>query len=63
VPETSANALNPFGDSDAKDSNYTGNKSIAFDWVPPDVPEDVVSCMQLKIHDRHENNLSFMEFV
>lgn len=63
MPETSANALNPFGGSDVRGSNYTGNKSIAFDWVPPDVPEDVVSCMQFKRCDRHENNLSLMEFV
>jgi hypothetical protein len=63
VPETSANAQNPFGCSGGRGSNYTGNKSISFDWVPPDVPEDVVSYMQLKRCDRHENNLSLMESV
>jgi hypothetical protein len=56
VPESSASVTNPFGGSALRGSNCTGNKSIAFDWIPPDVPEDVVSCMQFRRYDRHENN-------
>jgi hypothetical protein len=63
VPETSADVPNSFGGSAVRGSNCTGNKSIAFDWVPPDVPEDVVSCMQFKRCDRDESNFSFMEVV
>ncbi|XP_023717877.1 uncharacterized protein LOC111870096 isoform X2 [Cryptotermes secundus] len=43
VPESSASVPSPFGGSALRGSNFTGNKSIAFDWVPPDVPEDVAA--------------------
>jgi hypothetical protein len=45
VPVTLKSVPSPFGGSVVGGSNYVGNKSVAFDWVPPDVPEDLVSCM------------------
>jgi hypothetical protein len=43
VSQTSTSVPNPFGGSAVRGCNCVGNKSVAFDWVPPDVPEDVVS--------------------
>jgi hypothetical protein len=48
VPETSANVTSAAGDIASRNSNYTGNKSIAFDWVPPGVSEDIVSFSHFK---------------
>lgn len=48
VPETSISAANTVGSSGNTSTNTTGNKKgIAFDWIPPDVPEDVVSVNDL----------------
>jgi hypothetical protein len=53
MPQTSVSVPNAFGGIASRNSNCTGNKSIAFDWVPPDVSEDVVSCSHFK---RCKNN-------
>jgi hypothetical protein len=45
VPQTSTSAPNPSVGSAVRRPVCAGNKSVAFDWVPPDVPEDVVSHM------------------
>lgn len=45
VPETLKSVPNKFGGSVVRGSDCVGNKSVAFDWVPPDVPEDLVSCV------------------
>jgi hypothetical protein len=43
-----------FGGITSRNSNFTGNETIAFDWVPPDVSEDVVSCSHFKRYERCE---------
>lgn len=43
VSQTSTSVPNPFGGSAVRGCNCVGNKSVAFDWVPPDVPEDVAA--------------------
>ncbi|XP_069684025.1 uncharacterized protein Tes [Periplaneta americana] len=44
VPETSVSVSNTVGSSGNTSSNTTANKKgIAFDWIPPDVPEDVAA--------------------
>ena len=45
VPETLKSVPNTFGGSVVRSSDCVGNKNVAFDWVPPDVPEDLVSCV------------------
>jgi len=61
IPETSASVPNSFGGSANKCPNFAGNKSIAFDWIPPNVPEDVVSCMQFKRCGKYRNTCSCTE--
>jgi hypothetical protein len=43
VPETLKSVPNPSGGSVVGGSNCVGNKSVAFDWVPPDVSEDLAA--------------------
>jgi len=45
VPEALKSVPNPYGGSVVGGPNCVGNKSVAFDWVPPDVSEDLVSCV------------------
>ena len=63
VPETLKSVPNPFGGSVVGGSNSVGNKSVAFDWVPPDVSEDLVSCVPQKSYNERENHLSCMVYV
>jgi hypothetical protein len=63
VPESLKSVSNPTGGSVVAGSNCADSKSIAFDWVPPDVSEDLVSCVPLKSYNEHENNFSCMVYV
>ncbi|XP_021913698.1 uncharacterized protein LOC110826900 isoform X2 [Zootermopsis nevadensis] len=47
VPETSVSV--PNSGIASRNSNSTGSKSIAFDWVPPDVSEDVAAQYMLQL--------------
>jgi len=43
VPEALKSVPNPCGGSVVGGPNCVGNKSVAFDWVPPDVSEDLAA--------------------